>query len=187
MKLKTSTIETRDFLIQFNDILGEFWREIPRLEKISNTKYITNVDAFKQQMFQLLELEPTAKITPYMLTTDDKNEEYIWGLLHFSSSPEKFKDKNNEIIKKQLASENYSYLTCLQIRDAFRGGNHGVELFSKSVEKILKEFHRFRWVVSDEKLLPYYQYFGAEIINNMDNKDHAALIIGDEKSFIKRH
>jgi len=42
-------------------------------------------------------------------------------------------------------------------------------------------------VVSDEKLLPYYQYFGAEIINNMDNKDHAALIIGDEKSFIKRH
>ena len=187
MKLKTSAIENREFLIQFNDILGEFWREIPRLKKISHTRYITNIEALKQEMFQSLKLDSSAKITPYMLTTDDKNEEYIWGLLHFSNSPEKFKDKNNEVIKQQLAYENYSYLTCLQIRDVFRGGSSGIRSFSKLMEEILKKFPKIRCVVPNERLITYYKYFGGEIINNMDNEDNLALIIGDEKSFIKRH
>jgi hypothetical protein len=42
--------------------------------------------------------------------------------LNFSSSPERFIDSNNELIRQQLESEKYAYLSCLQIRDVFTSG-----------------------------------------------------------------
>jgi predicted GNAT family N-acyltransferase len=107
--------------------------------------------------------------------------------LNFSSSPERFVDQNNELIRQQLESEKYAYLSCLQIRDAFRSDRAGVELLSKSLEWILKEFHKVRCVVEDPKLLSYYKYFGAEIVNEVLNKDKLYILIWDEKSFAKRH
>jgi hypothetical protein len=108
--------------------------------------------------------------------------------LHFSDySPERFKDKNNEAIRQQLEREKVSYLTCLQIGNVFRGSVSGVMELSKLAEEILKEFHNYRCVVSNEKLIRHYQYFGGEIINNIDNEDHLTIMTFDEKSFIKRH
>lgn len=188
MKLKEPQLEDRSFLIQFHDILGEFWHEIPWLQKIENLKYVTNADVFRQELIQGLWLDSSVKINSYILTTDDQREEYLWWLLHFSVSPEVFKDKNNETIRKQLeCTDTYSYVTCLQIRDVFRTGRYGVELFSKWMDNILREFPKIWWVISQEKLIPYYRYFGGKIVNTMQNKDWLAFITFDEKSFIKRH
>jgi hypothetical protein len=187
MKLKNPDLKERTFLIQFQDIISEFWNEIPRLKEIKDLKYVTDTEVFKNELFNQLWLEKTERINSYILTTDDKREEYIWGLLSFSKSPEKFTDLNNEIIKQQLEREKYSYITCLQIRDVLRWPNYWAELFSKSVSEILKEFHKFRWVVSKEKLLPYYKYFWFEPINTINNEDGLFILTCDEKSFKKRH
>jgi len=187
MKLSNPDLKDRSFLIQFQDIISEFWNEIPRLKEIKNLKYTTNTEVFQKEIFNQLGLENTEKIKSYILTTNDRKEEYIWGLLSFSKSPEKFTDLNNETIKQQLESEKYSYITCLQIREILRWTNYWVELFSKSVNEILKEFHKFRWVVSKEKLLPYYKYFWFEPINTMKNEDGLFILTCDEKSFKKRH
>lgn len=187
MKLTNPDLKDRSFLIQFQDIISEFWNDIPRLKEIKNLKYVTDVETFKKAIFNQLGLENTEKITPYILTTDDENKEYMWGLLSFSKSPEKFIDQNNEIIKQQLEREKYNFITCLQIRDVFRPSNYGMELLSKSTEKILKEFHSIRWVVSKPELLTYYKYLGGKIINDSENKDGLFIVACDEKSFKKRH
>jgi hypothetical protein len=51
----------------------------------------------------------------------------------------------------------------------------------------LKEFYRVRCVVSDPKLISYYTYFGAKIVNDMPNKDWLYIMTWDEKSFDRRY
>jgi hypothetical protein len=142
----------------------------------------------KPEILETLSLNPTTEITPYILVDwSTKRQEYIWSILNFSSSPERFKDPNNERIRNQLESEKYAYLTCLQIRDVFRSGRVWVELLWKSLEQIFKKFSRVRCVVEDPRLLPYYKYFGAEIVNEALNTDGLYLLVWDEKSFMKRY
>ena len=187
MGLKSLDLKDRSFLIQFGDIVSEFGHEIPRLKKIINLKYVTDKNVFEKEIFNLLGLESTEKIKPYILTTDDKREEYIWWILYFSKSPEKFEDPNNELIRKQLESEKYAYITCLQIRDNLRQNNYGTQILSKSGKDILEEFHNVRWVFSKQQLIQYYKYFGMEIVNNAQNKDGLFIWTFNEKTFRKRY
>ena len=187
MQLNKLELEDRSFLIQLDEIFKEFWGHIPWLDKIKNLKYFTDAEVFSSQLLENLWLEPNAKINPYILTTGMKWQEYVWSLLNFSSSPERFIDPNNELIRQQLECEKYAYITCLQIRDVFRNERYWTEILSKSIEEILKQFHKFRWVVSDQKLLHYYSRFGLDIANDMPNKDWLYIITSDEKKFIKRH
>jgi hypothetical protein len=56
-----------------------------------------------------------------MLTTNDKRQEYLGGVLVFpDQSPEKFQDPYNEIIRKQLENAKYPFVTCLQTRKDLR-------------------------------------------------------------------
>jgi hypothetical protein len=187
MKLNKLALEDRSFLIQFDEIFKEFWGHIPWLDKIKDVKYLTDTDVFSSQLLENLWLNPDVEINPYILTNDVKWKEYIWSILNFSTSPEHFVDPNNEVIRQQLEHEKYAYITCLQIRDVFRNERYWTEIISKSVEQMLKQFHKFRWVVSDPKLLPYYGRFGFEVVNDMPNKDWLYIITSDEKLFIKRH
>lgn len=187
MQLQKLSVEDRSFLIQFNEIEKEFGNHIPWFNKIKDLKYLTNAHELKPQILQTLQLDSSVQIDPYILTADTKWKEYIWSILNFSSSPERFQDPNNELIRQQLESQKYAYLSCLQIRDVFRSGRAGVELLGKSLEQILKEFHKAWCVVEDPKLLDYYKYFGAEIVNEITNKDNLYLLVGDEKSFLKRY
>jgi hypothetical protein len=77
MNLLNPDIQDRSFLIQFQDIISEFGEEIPRLKKIKDLKYTTDTEIFQEEMLDLLGLEHTEKIMPYILTTDDKRKEYI--------------------------------------------------------------------------------------------------------------
>jgi len=187
MKLNKLELESRPFLIQFDEISKEFGNHIPWFNKIKKLKYITDVKEFKLAILQTLWLDLATKINPYILTTGTKGQEYVWSVLNFSSSPERFVDPNNELIRQQLESEKYAYLSCLQIRDIFKTDKPWMELLSKSLHEILKEFHRVRCVVQDPKLLSYYTYFGAELVNNTRNKDWLYIMSWDEKSFTKRH
>lgn len=176
MKLLQPNIEDRTFLIQFWDIISEFWKEIPRLKKIENLKYFTDANIFKRELFNLLWIDHQATISPYILTRDDRWQEYIWWLLSFSQSPEKFLDPNNEDIRVQLEQAKYEYITCLQIRDVLRWTNYWRELLSKAFEKILDRFEKVWWVVSKEELLWYYSYFWAKVENQIKNDDNLFLI-----------
>lgn len=187
MKLNKLELEDRSFLIQFDEIFKEFWGHIPWLDKIKNVKYLTNTDVFSSQLLENLWLNSNVEINPYILTNDAKWKEYVWSILNFSSSPECFVDKNNEVIRQQLEHEKYAYITCLQIRDIFRYSKYWTELMSKSLEEIVKKFDKFRWVVSNPNLLEYYKGFGLEIVNNMPNKDSLYLVSCDGKTFIKKH
>jgi hypothetical protein len=180
MELLEPKVEDRTFLIQFWDIVSEFWNEIPWLKEIIDLKYITEWSIFKDEIFQTLWLDKTDSFTSYILTTNDRRKEYIWGLRTFSKSPEKFEDTNNEIVRKQLESADYAYITCLQIRDVLRWSNYWRELFAKALAQVLDRFEKVWWVVSHKELLPYYSYFGAKIENNIENKDNLTLITWDK-------
>ncbi|MCF7834487.1 hypothetical protein K9M48_00330 [Candidatus Gracilibacteria bacterium] len=186
MKLLEPNIEDRTFLIQFGDIVSEFGQEIPRLKKIENLKYFTDANVFKSELFNTLGIDHQETISPYILTKDDRGKEYIGGLLSFSQSPEMFTDPNNELVRQELESAKYAYITCLQIRDVLRGGNYGIELLSKAFEKILDRFEKVWGVVSKQELLSYYAYFGAKIENQIDNNDNLFLITMDRQGFKKR-
>lgn len=187
MKLNKLELEDRSFLIQLDEIFKEFWGHIPRLDKIKDVKYLTDVDVFSSQLLENLCLDPSVHINPYILTTDTRWKEFVWSILNFSSSPERFIDPNNEVIREQLEYEKYAYITCLQIRDVFRNHGNWTELMSKSIEQIIKKFDKFRWVVSNPKLLDYYRRFGLEIVNTSQNQDWLYLVTSDEKTFKKRH
>jgi len=187
MKLNKLELEYRSFLIQLDEIFKEFWWHIPRLDKIKDVKYITDTEFFSAQLLENLWLDPKVEINPYILTTDTRGKEFVWSILNFSSSPERFIDSDNELIRQQLESEKYAYITCLQIRDVFRNSRCWIELISNSLEQIIKKFDRFWWVVSDPKLLNYYSRFGLDVVNSSKNKDWLYLISWDSKTFIKRH
>lgn len=187
MKLNKLALEDRSFLIQFDEIFKEFWWHIPWLDKIKDVKYITDVSIFSSQLLENLWLTPDTEINPYILTNDAKWKEYIWSILNFSTSPEQFLDPNNETIRQQLEHQKYAYITCLQIRNVFRNERHWTEIISKTIEQIIKKYDKFRWVVSNPRLLEYYKRFGLDVINEPSNKDWLYLISWDTKKFIKRH
>lgn len=187
MKLNKLELEDRSFLIQLDEIFKEFWDHIPWLNKIKDVKYFTDANVFSSQLLENLSLDPNVEINPYILTTDMRWKEFVWSILNFSSSPEHFIDPSNEVIREQLEYEKYAYITCLQIRDVFRNHRNWTELMSKSIEQIIKKFDKFRWVVSNPKLLDYYKRFGFNVVNNGVNLDWLYIITSDEKTFKKRH
>ncbi len=187
MQLQKLSVEDRSFLIQMNEIEREFKNHIPWFNKIKDLKYFTDTDELKPKILETLQLDPSVQIDPYILTADTRWKEYVWSILNFSSSPECFLDPNNEIIRQQLDSEKYTYLSCLQIRDVFRTWRVGVELLSKTLHQIFQTIPKVQCVVADERLLSYYKYFGGEIVNEMVNKDHLYIMTCDQKDFIKRH
>lgn len=187
MQLQKLAVEDRSFLIQLNEIEKEFGNHIPWFNKIKGLKYLTDATELKPQILETLQLDSSVQIDPYILTADTRWKEYVWSILNFSSSPERFLDNTNETIRKQLEDNSYAYITCLQIRDGFRQNRLWTELISRSLEQILKRFEKFWWVVEYSKLLPYYERFGLQVINNYENEDNLWLIVGDIDSFVKRH
>lgn len=187
MQLQKLSLEDRSFLIQINEMEKEFGNHIPWFNKIKNLKYLTEATELKPQILNTLQLDPSVQIDPYILTADTRWREYVWSVLSFSSSPERFQDPNNEIIRKQLDHEQYIYLSCLQIRDLFRSGRVGVDMLSKILHQIFKIVPKVQCVVTDQRLVSYYKYFGGEIVNEMLNQDNLHIMTCDQKNFTKRH
>lgn len=186
MRLQPSTLTSRNFLIQLSEIEKEFGQEIPWFKGLHDLRYITNKNVFAEKVKELTGSAERDTIKPYLLVTNGKEREYIGGVLHFSQSPEKFLDSNNQVIQNQLESSGHSYVTCLQLREVFRNKLYGTELTSKALSTILQSYPRVWAVVSHPELLHWYQYFGAEIQNTIENEDRLVIITFDQSTFRKR-
>lgn len=87
-----------------------------------------------------------------------------------------------------MESEKYAFITCLQVREVLRPGtSYGKQIFSQALENIFEEYPNFRGVISDPRLVRYYQRLGIEILNDMNNEDGVCIGIGNEKTFKRCH
>jgi hypothetical protein len=174
MLLKKQIISSRAFLLQFMQIMQEFGGIIPWLKELENVCFYTNVKYFTRELSRTLGFSKEM-IIPYQFLTSGSEREFFGGLLHFTKSPEKFKDKKLAKIKFELELKGASYLTCLHVRDIKRGQKTGTEIMRRIVFRIL-EAHPCIWGVCERDLVEWYVSLGASILNNGDNYDGLAVI-----------
>lgn len=172
MILVRRSLAGRAFSLQFNEIMAEFGNLIPWLRAVRPLKYATNGAYFKQELRRSLGCE---EIVPYQLTTADRSHEFVGGILHFPVSPENFQDRHNKQISATLSNDGAHYITCLQVREVMRGAGHGQDTMERVVRSILKT-HPKVWAVCEPELVPWYQSFGAQVLNTKENKDNLSII-----------
>ena len=172
MRLVKRSLSGRAFAIQFSEILSEFGEIIPWLKPIQSLRYATNGSFFRSEIESRLGCED---LVPYQFTTHDQSRDFVGGVLHFPVSPEVFSDARNQSIARKLAEEDASYVTCLQVRDVLRGSGHGRQLMERAVNSIPLS-HPKVWAVCEPELVPWYQSFGARVLNRQDNSDDLIII-----------
>lgn len=188
MRLQQNSLESRTFVLQCNQVLHTFGKyDIPWLRNLSELMYITNPKEFETKLLQAMGSSNLQTITPYTLVTNTKERKYVGGMWRFGTSPEIFESNDLETIRKQLEEEKYAYMSCLHVRDMFRGKMYGTELFSKALQKIMEMYPKAWGVVSEPELLHWYEYFGGKVQNCMNgNEDKLAIVTFDERTIRRR-
>ncbi len=158
----------RTFLLQMFAILREFGQEIPWLSSCEDAIWYTQQEAFRDRILWGLGMG-SEQIHP--LTLLDKDHQYLGGILHFTNSPERFRDPKSVATQRRLENQGYSYLTCLQIRDRFQGRGLGRNLMLQTLSTI-HQLHPKVWaVVSHNELVQWYISLGFTIEQTPDTKD----------------
>lgn len=177
MLLVPQRLRGRSFHIQFVEILQEFGDVIPWLDPLKNLRYVTNATHFRDVLLKGLKCNDPSDITPLQLLTSDRGNEYIGGIVHFTHSPEHFRDSRNQGIQEQLVSQGCQFISCLQIRGVMRGRGYGQQLMQRSLRSILTTYPKIWGVASDPNLLPWYQSFGGTVLSPLENKDDLWIIV----------
>ena len=136
MLLKKQIISSRAFLLQFMQIMQEFGAIIPWLKELENICFYTNRAYFERELSRIIGISKEM-IIPYQLLTSGNEREFFGGLIHFTKSPERFKDKQIAKLQAELESVGASYLTCLYVRDVKRGQKTGTEIMRRVIFRIL--------------------------------------------------
>lgn len=175
MRLVKRSIRSRAFLLQHLQIMEEFGAEIPWLDPLKGIYFSTNSTYFRDQFLRRLGCEEEA-IVPYQLVTSDRSREFVGGILYFPSSPEHFVDPANIEIQERLTAEHYRFISCLQVRNPFRGQGIGKLLFRRAMAAIFRKHGSVWGVVSNPALIRYYASLGARLQSPKDNKDRLWII-----------
>jgi GNAT superfamily N-acetyltransferase len=175
MRLVERSIRSRAFLLQYLQIMEEFGEEIPWLQPLKPISFSTNPNYFRDQFLRRLGCEEE-EIVPYQLVMSDVPREFVGGILYFPRSPEGFKDRNNQEILERIDSEGYRFISCLQVRDVFRGQGYGATIMQRALGAILEEHKKIWGVVSNPSLLPWYASMGAKVLSPAENKDELWVV-----------
>lgn len=174
MLLKKQAVSGRAFLLQFIQIMQEFGVIIPWLKKLKDLPFYTNSAYFEKELYRILDI-PEGRIVPYQFLTSGIEKEFFGGCLHFSVSPEKFKDKQLANLQCKLELQGSSFLSCLYVRDIKRGQKIGTEIMQRVIKSILDVYPNI-WGVCERELIDWYVSLGAIVLNNGDNSEKLALI-----------
>ncbi|MDO8183778.1 MAG: hypothetical protein Q7T49_02230 [bacterium] len=175
MQLIARSLTSRSFLIQFSEVMQEFGREIPWLEDLQTIRFWTNTAKFRSQLLKTCRCED-GEITPYQFIIPGEAREYAGGVIHFSRSPENFRDRANQGILERFEAEDYHFISCLQVRDVFRGQNYGRRMMARALKTVGTKYPNLWGVVSDHKLIQWYQQLGAKLISPLDNQDRLWIV-----------
>lgn len=188
MRLQQNSIRERTFVLQCNQVVQAFGKyNIPWLKDLSELMYITNPKEFEIFFKESMGIEAYDHIIPYTLVSSNSERRYIGGMWHFTKSPEVFESEELENIRKDIEAEKYAYMTCLHVRDMFRGKLYGTELFSKALQTVLKDYPKAWGVVSESELLHWYEYFGGVVQNCISgNSDKLAIVTFDQDTVRRR-
>lgn len=176
MHLVKRSLQSRDFLLQFFEIMQEFGNDILWLEPLKNIRYSTNGVYFRDQFIRSMGLYDQEEVTIFQFVTPDREHEYVAGVIRFAHVPESFEDLRNKEIQELLLSQGYHFISCLQMRDNYRGCGHGQALMQKALSSILEVHGRVWGVVFNPQLIPWYESLGATVRSSADNEDDLWII-----------
>lgn len=175
MQLVHQGLRSRSFLLQFFAIMEEFGDEIPWLDGLRGLTWSTNATFFRDHILRRLGCEEEG-IVPYQFVTPDQQREFVGGVVHFTRSPENFRDRRNIEVMERLVTEGYHYISCLQVRSPFRGVGVGDTLMRRALRSIQASHSRVWGVVSHPELIPWYVGLGATVQSPRDNRDKLWII-----------
>lgn len=161
MQLLQRQLRSRTFLLQFKEIIREFGGVIPWLEPVKDIAFATNVNWFRDRLLQGLGCEHADVITPFQLVTADPSREYLGGMMHFSRPPEQLRSGENRGIVERLTAEGAQYISCLQVRDTYRGLGHGAGIMCHALQIIRKRYGTVWGVVSEPRVFHWHVALGA--------------------------
>jgi len=170
MLLQPVSLRGRRFLIQFYEVMAEFGNVIPWLDGMDEMRFATNGEWFRDELLRRLG-QHDGQVTPYQFVDGDAPRTFVGGILHFSESPEYLLDTRNAELAEQLVSEGSSFISCLQVRDPRRGTGVGTQMTQRAINAILKRHSDVWGVVSDPRLLAWYQTLGASTPSTLENND----------------
>lgn len=172
MQLVMCDLRDRSFLLQLFTIMHEFGDVIPWLDPLRHIQYWTNAERFRDELLLRLGCADEGEIVPYQLHAGSDGNDYMGGILHFPVAPERFKDLHNCAIHARLRFEHTSFISCLQVRDMYRGDGHGARIMREALDAILAEHGGRVWgVVSDPRLVRWYEALGGRVLSPAENKD----------------
>lgn len=175
MLLRTASLSGRAFALQLGQVMAEFGDVIPWLDSLRGIEFATKGSYVRDRL--LLDTgQEEGGITAYQFLDPDDGRTYVGGLLRFARSPERFVDRANCAAMELLAHERASFVSCLQVRDPRRGARVGDVMFGRAIAAMLRQHHGIWGVVSDPRLLPWYQRLGAEIMSSPDNLDDLWIV-----------
>lgn len=169
------SLRGRRFLMQFWELMAEFGDEIPWLQGLDDLRYATNAAWFCEELARRTG-QRHGVVTPYQFVDGDVARTYIGGILHFSRSPECFRDRRNAEAAERLAAEGASFISCLQVRPFYRGHEVGHTAMHNAL-KAIRGRHGAVWgVVAKPRLQRFYASLGAELLGSEENGDGLRIV-----------
>lgn len=176
MHLQSVGLRGRRFVIQFAETMAEFGGVIPWLDGLNELRFATNGAWFADELQRRLGQRDSI-ITPYQFTDAKEGRTYIGGILHFSRSPEVFRDARNAQIAEQLNAEGASFISCLHMRQSLRAAGIGGVMMPRAIAAIRLQHAMFWGVVSDRRILPWYASLGALTPSPIENRDQLWIVL----------
>ncbi len=161
----------RSFLPQLFAVVGEFGSVIPWLDGSTELVWATNGAYVLERLAEMTGQGHPKDIVPYQFRAEDAGATYIGGLLQFARSPERLRDSRNAAIAEGLADQGAAYISCLQVRPPRRDQHVSHHLFPRAIEAIMRTHPRVWGVVSEPRLVPWYQRCGATLLSPRENRD----------------
>lgn len=184
MRLQTVSLDGRSFVPQFFSIMDEFGDEIPWLDGLSEARFLLDGNVFAQQILRNTK-QREGGITAYQFVSDEcPGGLFVGGVVHFDKSPEHFTDVRLCGVAEALEAFGASYLSCLQVRSPHQSRGIAATVFPQVLEVVIRERGPFWGVVSDLRLLRWYQSLGAQLLSPMDSKDGLWIIYWGNQPFV---
>lgn len=175
MRLQTTNLHGRGFLIQFYEIMREFGEVIPWLDGMDEMRFATDGRWFCDELLRRLG-QKNGRVTPYQFVDSDEARTFVGGILHFDVSPEHLRDPHNIDITQRLTLGGASYISCLQVRPSRREVGIGNSMMQQAIDAILTHHGAVWGVVSNPRLLSWYVSLGATIHSPLNNADDLWIV-----------
>ena len=175
MQLRCPDPDSREFLIQFEQIMREFGGVIPWLDDLDDLRYATNRVWFTGELSRRLG-QRNGSVIPHQFVEENEAETYIGGFLLFGQSPENLRDRRNGKIAERLALEGARFISCLQVREPKRGIGVGKKMMARAIDVIREKSGGVWGVVSNPDLVSWYEALGGTILSPRNNDDNLWII-----------